>query len=428
MPRFTELAQWLTWMEQLHPSEIDLGLSRVATVAKKLHIPTRLPNSTHVITVAGTNGKGSCVTALQHLCLANGQTVGAFTSPHLLRYNERIQINGEEVSDEQICDAFARIDSARDDISLTYFEFGTLAALLLFNDQPLDYWLLEVGLGGRLDAVNIVDADVAIITSIDLDHESWLGSTREVIACEKAGIIKEHSHVVCADANPPSSLMNILNNHTQSYYLLNRDFSYTQAQKKLSVALSIGSAEETQIACLAPSLPFPSIAAALQAFLLLNNSEKLLELTEVLSEITLKGRFEKHTVNGVDVILDVAHNPAASAHLVKRLTAIECKRYVVVMAIMADKAITETIQPLCDITDHWVCTEISNMPRCEKADNLAHNVLQIVDSPVEAVCSFDHALERAIHIADNNQLNILVVGSFFTVSAAQLYLKSRSML
>lgn len=428
MPRFTELAQWLTWMEQLHPSEIDLGLSRVAAVAKKLHIPTRLPSSTHVITVAGTNGKGSCVTALQHLCLANGRTVGAFTSPHMLRYNERIQINGQEVSDAQICDAFARIDFARDDISLTYFEFGTLAALLLFNDQPLDYWLLEVGLGGRLDAVNIVDADVAIITSIDLDHESWLGSTRDVIACEKAGIIKTHSQVICADENPPSSLVDILNNHTQSSYLIHRDFSYTQAQKKLLVALNIGSSTETNMEFTEPSLPFPSIAAALQAFLLLNSRERLLELTSVLPEIALKGRFEKHTFNGSSIILDVAHNPAASAHLVKRLKAIECKRYVVVIAIMADKAITETIQPLCDIADHWVCTEILDMPRCEKADALAHNVLQTVDSPVEAVCFFDHALERALHIADENRLNILVVGSFFTVSAAQRYLISRSML
>jgi len=426
MPRFTELAQWLTWMEQLHPSEIDLGLSRVATVAKKLHIPTCLPDSTRVIMVAGTNGKGSCVTALQHICLANGQTVGAFTSPHLLRYNERIQINGQEVSDEQICNAFARIDFARGDISLTYFEFGTLAALLLFHDQPLDYWLLEVGLGGRLDAVNIIDADVAIITSIDLDHESWLGSTREVIACEKAGIIKSHSRVVCADDNPPNSLVDILNNHTQPSYLINRDFSYTQTQARLLVALSMGSSTETNMEFAEPSLPFPSIAAALQAFLLLNSKESLLALTPVLPEIALKGRFEKHTFNGSNIILDVAHNPAASAHLVKRLKAIECTRYVVVMAIMADKAITETIQPLCDIADHWVCTEISNVPRCEKAEILAHNVSLMVDTSVDVICSFDRALEHAIHIAEQNTLNVLVVGSFFTVSAAQCYLKSYS--
>lgn len=426
MPRFTELAQWLTWMEQLHPSEIDLGLSRVASVAKKLRIPTRLPDSTHVVMVAGTNGKGSCVTTLQQLCLANGQTVGAFTSPHMLRYNERIQIHGQEVSDERICDAFARIDSARGDISLTYFEFGTLAALLLFNDQPLDYWLLEVGLGGRLDAVNIVDADVAIITSIDLDHESWLGSTRDVIAVEKAGIIKQHSHVVCADENPPNSLMHVLHNHTQSSYLINRDFSYTQTQKKLLVTLDIGLGTETTMQFDQPSLPFPSVAAALQTFLVLNSPKRLLELTPVLPEVRLKGRLEKHVFNGSNIILDVAHNPAASAHLVKRLQAIDNTRYVVVIAIMADKAITQTIQPLSDIAAHWVCTDIADIPRCETAEALAHSVSLTLDTSVEAIASVDCALDRAIHIAEENNLSVLVVGSFFTVSAAQDYLTSRS--
>lgn len=425
MPRFTELAQWLTWMEQLHPSEIDLGLSRVAAVAKKLHIPTCLPDSTQVVMVAGTNGKGSCVTALQHLCLANGQTVGAFTSPHLLRYNERIQINGQEVSDEQICDAFARIDSARDDISLTYFEFGTLAALLIFNDQPLDYWLLEVGLGGRLDAVNIVDADVAIITSIDLDHESWLGSTREVIAREKAGIIKTRSQVICADENPPSSLINILHKHTQPSYVINRNFSYTQTQKKLLVTLNTGLSTETTMTFDEPSLPFPSVAAALQAFAVLNSSKRLLELTPALSGITLKGRLEKHVFHGSKIILDVAHNPAASAHLVKRLQAIDNTRYVVVIAIMADKSITQTIQPLCDIAARWVCTEIADIPRCEKADTLAHSVSLTVEAPIDTIPSVDRALDRAIHIAKENKLDVLVVGSFFTVSAAQDYLTSR---
>ena len=422
MARFTQLEQWLTWMEQLHPSEIDLGLSRVATVAKNLNIPRRLPATTRVITVAGTNGKGSCVTTLQHLCLANGQTVGSFTSPHLLRYNERIQINGIELCDERICDAFSRIDVARGDISLTYFEFGTLAALLLFHDQPLDYWLLEVGLGGRLDAVNIIDADVAVITSIDLDHEAWLGSTREVIAVEKAGIIKSHSIVVCAENNPPKSLLSILKQHTESTYLIDQDFSYSHEGDNLTVVLD----EHHRIAVVAPNLPFPSFSAAFKVFSLLNGVECLSVLGPRLAGITLKGRLERYRSNDIDVLLDVAHNPAATKHLVQRLKLKDSKRYVVVMAIMADKAITETISPLCEITDHWVCSEITGLSRCEKAFELGNKVSSLSSAPVEVVLDMNDALSRAIDIARENECGILVVGSFFTVSAAQSYFQSRS--
>lgn len=202
--RFETLAQWLNWQESLHPSLIDLGLERVSAVFQCLYPDSTAPFT--VITVAGTNGKGSSVALLESILLAAGYRVGTYTSPHLLRYNERICINGEQAPDAAITDSFQRIDIAREDISLTYFEFGTLAALDIFYQTPLDVVLLEVGLGGRLDAVNIIDSDVVLITSIGIDHTDWLGSDRESIAKEKAGIMRTGKPVVCSDADIPQAI------------------------------------------------------------------------------------------------------------------------------------------------------------------------------------------------------------------------------
>ena len=201
--RFNTLDQWLDWQAGLHPSEIDLGLERVTAVWRKL-VPSGL--SCPVVTVAGTNGKGSCVAMLDAIYRQAGYRVGTYTSPHLVRYNERIRIGGVEVDDQALCRAFDAVDRARAGVSLTYFEFGTLAALYLFASHTLDLVILEVGLGGRLDAVNIIDADLALITTIDLDHQDWLGETREQIGLEKAGIMRPSRPVVLADPDMPGSL------------------------------------------------------------------------------------------------------------------------------------------------------------------------------------------------------------------------------
>jgi len=190
-------------LETLHPKEIELGLKRVSTVAERMGL---LSPTAKVITVAGTNGKGSCVRTMEALLAAQNISCGAYTSPHLRRYNERVRLNAVEASDQALCEAFAEINAARAEISLTYFEFATLAALTLFQKHQLDYWLLEVGLGGRLDAVNILDPDVAVITQIDLDHQEWLGDTREVIAVEKAGILRSGMPCIIADEKPPGTL------------------------------------------------------------------------------------------------------------------------------------------------------------------------------------------------------------------------------
>ncbi|MDX9768438.1 MAG: Mur ligase family protein, partial [Ectothiorhodospiraceae bacterium] len=198
------LDDWLAWMESHHPRQIELGLDRIRAVAARLGIA---PRGAKVITVGGTNGKGSCVAFLEQLLRVDGRRVGAYTSPHLLRYNERVRIDGQAVADVDLCAAFRAVYAALGDISLTYFEFGTLAALWLLQQQPLDVWVLEVGLGGRLDAVNLIDADVAVITTVDLDHQDWLGPDRETIGREKAGIFRRDRWAICVDPEPPRSVV-----------------------------------------------------------------------------------------------------------------------------------------------------------------------------------------------------------------------------
>ena len=196
MTQSQSLSDWLSYLEQIHPQQIELGLQRVKTVAERAAL-TQLPGI--VITVGGTNGKGSTCAMLASILQAAGYTTGVYASPHLLRYNERVKINGHEVSDEDLCSAFADIEQKRADISLTFFEFGTLAAFAVFKKYQPDVILLEVGLGGRLDATNIIDADISVITSIDLDHCDWLGNTRDAIATEKAGIYRSEKPAICGD-------------------------------------------------------------------------------------------------------------------------------------------------------------------------------------------------------------------------------------
>ncbi|MCK5717047.1 MAG: bifunctional folylpolyglutamate synthase/dihydrofolate synthase, partial [Thiomargarita sp.] len=227
---FTTLEHWLNWQNTLHPQEIELGLSRCHTVAKRLNL---FPTSFHVISVAGTNGKGSSVVLLDAILSAAGYRVGRFMSPHLLRYNERICISGRERTDLELCHAFECIEKVRNEISLTFFEFSTLAALLIFKQHHIDIAVLEVGLGGRLDAVNICDPDIALITAIGIDHVDWLGSDRECIGFEKAGIFRAERPAVCSDPNPPHSIIKHARHLKVALYCLGRDFEIHTALSHL---------------------------------------------------------------------------------------------------------------------------------------------------------------------------------------------------
>ncbi len=404
-----DLDAWQQRLATLHPIEIELGLDRVALVASRLNYGALADRT---ITVAGTNGKGSTIAMLERLLLDAGQRVGVYTSPHLMRYNERVRINGENASDADLCAALARVDAARADTSLTYFEFTTLAAFHLFGQQPLDVVLLEVGLGGRLDAVNIIDADIAVITSIALDHEAWLGDNREAIAGEKAGILRANAMFVCADRDPPAALHAAAAAlKTQNYFIgeqfecsRNADASWNwQAGDLMFNKLPL------------PDLHLDCVATALQVFTLLGKPISATKLSKSLVDCHLPGRRQQLDWQGIAVVLDVAHNPAAAAALADYLQAQSCsgKTYAV-FGVLNDKQWRGMLPPLQQLIDGWLLTELKTSERAEAADVIAdelricgETVVSVSDSPCQA-------LREGLSTAQAGD-RVLVLGSFHTV-------------
>ncbi len=412
-PRFQDLNDWLQWLETLHPLEIDLGLERIEQVAEKLQV--NQPNKTNkkntkVITVAGTNGKGSFIASLDQLLRAQNFYTGAYTSPHLLRYNERICINGGPVSDHEICEAFAAVDQARGQISLSYFEFGTLAALWLFQQAKLDFWLLEVGLGGRLDAVNIVDPDIAVITSIALDHEQWLGNSRDQIALEKAGILREKGQLVLAETDEPITLTEKIQQLQVDCKRYTKDFDLIQQDKSFEF--------RTEGHCYSiphlPDLPSPSIAAALQVAYQLQALSKDEDWQTALANLSLAGRYQQLTYRGKELILDVAHNPAAAAWLAQRLMFNGKHNVSMIFAVMADKDLKQIVKPLIACVSKWYCSDLPGNKRAAKAENVANILrsLAVSDAQIELAENPTRALEAATQY---NSDTVVVMGSFFTI-------------
>ncbi len=413
--RFETLNEWLAWQETLHVSEIELGLDRCREVAQRLGIDRA---SYYVISVAGTNGKGSSVEMLQGVLLAAGYRVGSYTSPHLIRYNERIRLLGEEVEDALLCEAFARIDNARGDISLTYFEFSTLAALTIFQQAGIDMAILEVGLGGRLDAVNLLDADQALVTSIDLDHQDWLGDDRELIGAEKAGIFRRAQQAVCADPNPPASIGETASGLGTRLSQLNQDFSY---QPGAGVWHWRSSGTELM------DLPLPNLAGDIQ----LQNAAGVLKIIEnlqnrfpvpreaidrALAELCLNGRFQR-LPGDIEVILDVAHNPHAAGFLASTLQATASSgRSLLVFSMLKDKDISAVVQCLGVVADAWYVADLQ-APRAMDAESQAGIIRETLpDSKVATFDSVDAAFNMARRDARPGD-RILVIGSFLTVAA-----------
>lgn len=418
--RFSSLAEWLGWLEKSHPTEIELGLTRVRAVADRLQL---LTPAAKVITLAGTNGKGSCVTACAALLQAAKFSVGVYTSPHLLHYAERIQINGKPVSDADICLAFEKIAAAADTISLTYFEYGTLAALEIFQRYQVDYMVLEVGLGGRLDAINIIDADVAVITSIALDHQDWLGDTRELIGYEKAGILRPGKIFVCADPAPPTTVIDYSASLNSQAYFIGQHFNYRQQGRdwQWSGTSAQGAGIDLPL-MIAPHLPLPSMAAALQTLYLLNIQLSLPVIEQTLAAVRLAGRFQKITYQGREFILDVAHNPAATEYLAQRLRDEPClgKTHGLV-AMMADKDCAGSLANLTAAIDSWYLLELSHIPRAAAPQVLAKHLAALAVS-VQGQGDIDSLMA---HLLAETQAGdrILIFGSFYTVAAALLYLQ-----
>jgi dihydrofolate synthase/folylpolyglutamate synthase len=413
------LADWLFWLETSHPQEIDLGLARVSKVASRLDL---LKPSALVITVAGTNGKGSCVAATAAILRAAGRQVGVYTSPHLLDYNERIQINDDYASDQSICIAFEQIYQAAtaENISLTYFEYGTLAAFYLFKQEGLDVWVLEVGLGGRLDAVNLLDADIAIITSIDLDHQDWLGDDREKIGYEKAGIMRSGKPMICADANPPHSLIAHAAALGVEPFYLGRDFFYDVEDNQWRWWNSSVSSEWQTL----PHLPLPSMAAALQLAAWLKLDFYQLDIFNQIAGLSVFGRFHHLFMHQRQWALDVAHNPAATALLSSRLIKWkqqhpDAKIYALV-AMMSDKDRLASLSNLQADIDFWYLGDLSFLPRAATIQQMWDNLTSL-NLKVEASGSVSECLQKMIQQSEEQDL-LLVFGSFYTVAETMKFL------
>lgn len=406
----TNLSQWLDYIEQLHPRLIDLGLERIKHVAKILNLTPSVP----VISIAGTNGKGSCVAFLESILTKAGYRVAAYTSPHLLRFNERIRIQGMQAHDDELCRAFNEIERARGEISLTYFEFSTLAALLLFKQAKLDAWILEVGMGGRLDAVNMIDADIAAITTIDMDHMDWLGNNREQIGYEKAGILRPHTSAVCGDINPPHSILDYSAQIQANLRMLNHDYSYQEKGETWSWKSKTCHYSNLVLPC----LPLQNAATALMVLECLQATFTITEqhINQGLQDANLQGRFQRFT-HPAHIIMDVAHNPASSQFLAAKLrNDPPFGQTRVVASVLADKDINGTLTPLVDLADAWY---VSGLPvaRGATGENLVKSLQLLGAKKCYNYSSIAKALRQAIYHS-KTQDRIVVFGSFYTVAEA----------
>ena len=401
-------------LEKRHPVEIDLGLSRVGEVAQRadLHHPSR-----PLITVGGTNGKGSVVAFLTAIYVAAGYRVGTHTSPHLRRYNERIAINGQAVGDAPIVAAFEAIERAQENTSLTYFEVGALAAMHVFRAHAVDVMIFEVGLGGRLDAVNIWDADVAVITTIALDHEAWLGNTREHIAVEKAGIARAGRPVITGDRHPPDALEQSLTQIGARWRCIQRDFDYSQQENGWSFRSGDTRLDDLPRPALEGDWQRDNASVAIEAVLCARSRLPVSRdaMANGLQRAHLPGRFQRGTVGGHPVILDVGHNPAAVQQLVEQLSKVCPAGVSAVFAVLADKAVGPMIEVIAPIVRVWHLADLAHNRAMPAVD--IRRVLEASTGVTDATLDGapHKALARALSAAPAHQ-PVLVFGSFFTIT------------
>ena len=419
-----DLSQWLEYIQRQHPESIELGLDRVREVATRLGLGRP---AAQVITVAGTNGKGSTVAFIQAIAGAGGWKVGAYTSPHLLRYNERVRIEAEEVADDALVAAFAVVEAARGDTPLTYFEFGTLAALWLFQRASLDLVVLEVGLGGRLDAVNLVDADVAVVTTVDIDHTRWLGSDRESIGREKAGIARAWKPLVLGEVDPPSSVLRHAYAIGANAIRLGSDFFHEPVDAAHWRWREVGA----ELRLPAPRLAAPpqraNASTAIAALRALPRALPEAAFAQGVATATLPGRLQCLQRDGVEIVLDVAHNPQAARELAAWLRRRSPAPTVAVFAALADKDAAAMVQALDGQVGHWYLAGLEQAGRGQDVESLAARLAGTVAGVATGVSSGDarvaDALARAIAaVAPGGR--VLVFGSFHTVAEALQALRS----
>ncbi len=391
------LQQWLSWQEQLHWQSVDLGLERCQIIAERLDL---LKPDFKIITVAGTNGKGSSVVMLENIYKSNGYMVGRYTTPHLLKYNERIVINGKMIEDQEICEAFEHIEEKRGEVSLTSFEYGTLAAVWLFEKYKVDVAILEVGMGGRLDAVNIWDADAALITAIDIDHAAFLGNDRETIAKEKAGILRPNQIAVCSDPNPPQSLL--------------------EYAKQLGVSLKYGFELNKEYKKQLSHLPKYQLQNAAGVLQLVDLFNKIIptnenEIKKGLQNFKWAGRFQKIAAP-FECIVDVAHNPQGAKVLKEALQNQPCQRETfALVGMLNDKDILNTLKEMLPIIDHWNVADLKG-ERGEKAIVLEKHLRDLGITNIQTYSTVWEGYQNLL-LKLNPLDRLIIFGSFFTVAA-----------
>ncbi len=432
--RQSSLTDWVDWLLQLHAQEIDLGLDRIRLVAEAMQITRPGPL---VISVAGTNGKGSSVALLVAIVKAAGYKVGAYTSPHIQFFNERIQINGNPVSDDLIIEAFIAIEAARAETKLTYFEFSTLAALYIFKRAQLDVVVLEVGLGGRLDAVNIVDADAALITAIDIDHVDWLGDDRSIIATEKAGIMRSGKPAICSDMNPPASLMAYAGKHAVPLSQFKVDFDLQVTDQAWSFKW-LTQQNAVQLIGALDDLPFPALKGEFQ----LNNAAGVVALLSKLGsslpvdrkaiklglqQVCHPGRLQSIEFGPQSWLIDVAHNPQSAqalADYLQQQTKQNQLSYLSLFSVLNDKDALPMVQQVAPFVSTWVIVDLE-IPRATSVEALRGllNAAGVEDSNIIAKHSMADAVAYARSCAAED---VLVWGSFFTVSQVLMNLPSNT--
>ncbi|MGY0763687.1 bifunctional tetrahydrofolate synthase/dihydrofolate synthase [Xanthomonas campestris] len=408
------LSDWLAYIEQQHPQNIAMGLERVREVAARLQIEAP---ATHVIVVGGTNGKGSTVAFIEAIGRAAGWKVGTYTSPHLLRYNERVRIDGVEASDAQLVAAFAAVEAARGDTALTYFEFGTLAALWLLQQSALELAVLEIGLGGRLDAVNIIDADVAVITTVDIDHTDWLGEDREAIGAEKAGIIRGWNPVVLGEIDPPSSVLRRAYQLGANAIRAGSDYFHEPIDAQHWRWRDVAQTLELPMPALQAPVQLANAAAAIAALQALPVEVPATAWAQGVAAAQLPGRLQRVASDGVELMLDVGHNPQAARALAQALgQATPAGTTVALYAALADKDVRGVVEALTGCVDQWALAGLEGA-RGQSAEALRARLQGT--AAAQAACHGDvagalHAVLAEAQPGDR----VLVFGSFHTVADA----------
>ncbi|CAM6796806.1 bifunctional tetrahydrofolate synthase/dihydrofolate synthase [Leclercia adecarboxylata] len=403
LPQATSpLAAWLSYLENLHSKAIDMGLERVSQVAARLDVLKPAP---FVFTVAGTNGKGTTCRTLESMLMAAGYKVGVYSSPHLVRYTERVRVQNAELAESAHTAAFAEIEAARGDISLTYFEYGTLSALWLFKQAQLDVVILEVGLGGRLDATNIVDPDVAVVTSIALDHTDWLGPDRESIGREKAGIFRSGKPAIVGEPDMPHTIADVAQEKGALLQRRDVDWRYSVTESGWRFEDAKGALENLPL----PQVPQPNAATALAALRASGLTVNEQAIRDGIQQAILAGRFQI-VCESPRLILDVAHNPHAAAYLAGRLKSLpKTGRVLAVIGMLHDKDIGGTLACMESVVDSWYCAPLEG-PRGATAEQLMQHLGQ-----GQTFASVELAWRAAMADARPED-TVLVCGSFHTVA------------